>query len=178
MKIMLPKPPSCRLGLSLSSSSLLIMRGFWEPYSVLLIKPLQKKIRSHKPDLVRGAQARRWILGPRSDQQSAAPGVGFVMRLFQSASGRCERLKGCRSDKMFQALASNGMMVCLLDRNRRATPRVVFSHPPHAGYCVRAFGHPDTKLNVDVSPMPSIMSSLRVYRGCAQALLFIVSWSV
>ena len=66
------------------------------------------------------------------------------MRLFKASQEDASELKGCSSDKMFQALASSGMMVCLLDRNRQATPRVVFCHPPRAGYCIRAFGHPDT----------------------------------
>ena len=64
------------------------------------------------------------------------------------------------------------MMVWLLDKNRQATPPVVFCYPPVPGYFVSAFRHPDTFItNGGVFSSDIGDDSVAVHRGCAQSLL-------
>ena len=60
----------------------------------------------------------------------------------------------------------------LLDKNRQATPPVVFCHPPGPGYFVSAFRHPDTfTTNGGVFSADIGDDSVAVYRRRAQGLL-------
>ena len=60
----------------------------------------------------------------------------------------------------------------LLDKNRQATPPVVFCHPPGPGYFVSAFRHPNTFINKGGVFSSDIGDdSVAVYRRCAQSLL-------